>query len=260
MFQQAVEKGVKYFGLIMDVITIKDLKKDIGHEPIKLYSKALEKQKGVFEILDTISQDKNIGRSELLKLINTTESLSAIDESEKEIQGLRNKDVHKDKGFIIDIYNKIIETNYIRTTFRNNSKTEKIIHNALLGSVKMFKEFASRATPFNAYKISIEFDYILENEGQKKKLLEVMPKIMRINMLIFKINQLLLLYSILVTKLDNRLRYPANESEAEILDSYTKKDLFIKMLPDFQNGLSLVFKELKKVSLEKNTAKNKINL
>lgn len=247
MFQQAVEKGVKYYGLLLDIVTVNDLK-NIGHQPIKLYNKILRKHKEIFKALHPISQDKNIGRSELFRLINTNENIKAINESEREIQKLLNKNVHNDKYLIIDIYNKILETNDIRTKIRKSSKTNEIIKNALLDSVKMFSEFSSRAVPFNAYNVSIGLDYLLRNNKQKDNLLEIIPKIIDINLQIIKINQLLLLFSILVMKLDDRLRYPANVNQTKLFDSYNKKDSFIKMLPEFQKELSLVFKELKKVT------------
>jgi hypothetical protein len=43
------------------------------------------------------------------------------------------------------------------------------------------------------------------------------------------------------------MRYPADEQIGELLTSYTKKDTFINILPDFQHELYLVMENLKKI-------------
>jgi len=104
----------------------------------------------------------------------------------------------------------------------------------------------SRLDPFNASLRQLEHNYLIENQNKRDKVIKLIEVLVKIDFLVLKIFNSLILFSLLVNKLDTRLRYPVFNNQSQILANYNKKDKFINILPDFQYELELVFKNIKK--------------
>lgn len=255
MFQQAIEKSIKYFGLIMNIVMPEELHDKIGHKSITLFTRELDKQMHIFRKLKDIRKDKNIGRSKLFSVLEVDESLKKLEDSEKEIKKLCKENIHQNREIVIYIYNGLLDINDIKIKFFKNLKNDKDFLNNIFLAGSIFKDFASRVTPFNAKKIQLETNYLIENEKRRNIMIDAILKGLNIYFQIDKISRSLFLFSLLTANLDTRMRYPANEQKGELLTSFTKKDTFINILPDFQHELHLVIEKIRKIKRVVNAEK-----
>ncbi|RPI19473.1 MAG: HEPN domain-containing protein [Ignavibacteriae bacterium] len=122
MFQQAVEKAVKYFALFFEIFKPQELFDKIRHKPLKLFIYAIDEQIRHFKKFIELEKDQVIGGAELFSDFDMKEYLSKLVKNKEAIETLSKQDIQRDKNLIIDIYNQIIEAYNLKLPFRNSKK------------------------------------------------------------------------------------------------------------------------------------------
>lgn len=248
MFQQGIEKMVKNYGLLFGVVTIVDLRNIIKHSPIKLFEIFLDSQNNAIEHLGHASKDKIIGRAKFFQDFAVSETIEGFHKAKTEIHKLKKIEVQKNKSLIIDIFNKLLDAWSTFEKIKNTNISTEFIKNSLDQGMNYSRDLFSRFSPFNANITSLKIDYFTSKEMKNRKILSIMKKSMKISLLSTQIAQALSLFSVLVIKLDTRLRYPAEKNNEELFSNFNKKDAFIRMLPCFIDLLQLTHKNLKKLN------------
>ncbi|MCI0448214.1 MAG: HEPN domain-containing protein [Chlorobi bacterium] len=248
MFQQSVEKAVKNYGLLTGIVSINDLQWKIGHNPIKLFEIFLHFNEKNVKRLENARKDKIIGKANFFQDFDMSKGFENFHKAKQEINKLKKTEVQKNKNLLIDIFNNLLDINRGIERLKKTSLKAEFIRNCFDKGLEYSKDLLQRLSPFNAKKIKLEIDYFMKKEVSKNKTIRKVAKLLRLLLFAIMIEQALIHLSVLVIKLDTRLRYPSDSNS--LLNTLTKKDTFIRMLPDFQDQLLLIINHLEKFNFQ----------
>lgn len=210
-FQQSVEKASKSYGLLSGVITDADLKKEIGHNAFKIYTKFIEKRKEANPSVIREMGDPFLTLEELTTL--KQHSLRQVD------RGLINLNL---------IFKQPYNENHIDTHEKEIKISLKNIEYFIEDELKRIRRMTDVNIIMKIINILINVSK-LHHDKLKRKM--TMESIARQGMLFSVIESVLYNFSDIFRSHSTTTRYP--EKERTPIKTYTKNSPIVKFLPEF---------------------------
>lgn len=207
-FQQSVEKASKSYGLLSGIITDVDLKKEIGHNAFKIYTKLIERRKELHPSLIL----------EMGELFLTLDELSMLNGRQRRAdRNIPNLNL---------IFKKTENDNIINThenEIRNSLKSIEYFIEDELKSIR-------RMTDAN---IIMKLINLLSNVSRShhEKMKKTIESTIRKGWLLSVIDSVLYNFSDIFHSHSTTTRYP--EKERTPIKTYTKNIPIVKFLPEF---------------------------
>ena len=237
-FQQATEKAFKAFGLITEAVDEVGIKKDIGHNPLKIYRKMVNLQLiETREGAEFFKKNEKVTKHEFFAPIEFEEYLNSLQEEIKILDRLGNIDLFNiDHDEIIDILEHLEEIE--KTKF--NPPPKKYLEEFKKG-MHRYGDFLSTVNPASANEFKTE----LAKDGALDEVLKY--TILYFNTLIQLafVSKVFYFSSIVTSKHIETSRYSINNINP--LEFYTKRLPIVKFQPDFLRLLEKAVKKLKKL-------------
>lgn len=230
-FQQSVEKATKGFGIFLEMIEPKDLKKNVRHESIIVFEKMFQEIKSNCEALESDGTLKYSDNQ------NLDSWLSMMERMKKSKDGLISLPAKKIESYIELIEKKRKKAIKVkRSKDRKQNKDEKEKSILKQAKVEVINKFVQNNPEL--FKKIREAAIILEREIEKmnrewgNKILEIVQGMRVIDDYLINFDRVFLplLYLCVLTLPHSVItRYPQNDKSPR--EIYTRKLPLVKMLP-----------------------------
>lgn len=231
--QQSSEKSTKVYGLMSDIIKMKDLRKSISHTTIKIYEKGVRKR-----LLKTKKVVEKLGTNKIFNV-----ELDQFDEKNKDFLKMM-EGVHKNNLlFTKELYQiKKFEKFIEEITKERKQIKRKLFTKKDIGEFRKHITKNVKNSPnfvLNEMKKGLdEFCLLPDKEIQK-----IMRHLLIVSLDSIIIDRIGFFISLLTTNHFDRLRYPDKDNP---LHYYTPKRYFIRNLPKYFHYQEVNLKLLKK--------------
>jgi len=228
LFQQAVEKANKAYGLFNGIITEDEIKK-IGHDQLKIYRKSIiAERKNIQELITSMEPYPKIKNHEIVKNINLETYNNNLNNGLQVIDDLRNYDLVKIPIYCLNNMIKILkDIEKSKIVIPRNSNL--IFEDRILKLVDWIGKFETT----EANETKINFEIIVKDKKKSEEfynfIIERLPFCVDLTFIAYDFY-----FCTLITIQHSSLtRYPMDELNP--LEIYTEKLSLIKKQYDFMN-------------------------
>lgn len=240
LFQQASEKANKAFGLHYNIINEDELKKEIQHNQLKIYRKAIVTEAAEMKNLsEQLNNNPQFSNHDFLKNKPFEQHAKNLNDGLKFHDSAKNLDLLNYSNIDLEQYLDCIEELYkIRIT--RSKKVDKLITQEL----KNLKDFSDKFYPEKDRKEMEE----AFNSGNREEVLNMIYKVSQYQMKFLFMNYTFYFCALITIRHSNIARYPDNSISP--INFYNLKNPSVKYQPYFMRFLKIACERLKKEILE----------
>jgi hypothetical protein len=241
LFQQAVEKANKAFGLLTGVVKQDDLMK-VGHDQIKIFKKGLKEQElKIDEHNKIIEHLDHIKNHEFYKTIPIASASEKIGKADSFLDSLRNMDLVRIDADVVDLFiSELIKLRDEKLTEIENYDRE------IIDQLKITADWiGSFGTEESLRQKSELMGQLADNQSQEV-LLKYCKDTSKVIVEIAYVNMTLYLFAILTIQHSSRTRYIIEETRP--VDIYNTDLPVIIKLPQLIDLLEEAINRLEKLN------------